>query len=91
MELYEQMDLSGGLFSVSRIQFQGLGVDDFPRYEDYSLIREEWEILISKNTKFTRLIDNAHTGFPVYPMVYSLRTIAYDKTARKMMIGMSKQ
>lgn len=87
IQRYEQMDLVGGVFSIHRFQMEARGNYDFPRYGAYTLNRDEWKIVFSNNTRITRLMDDKAHGFPYYPKVPLLKTLADDLTLRRMIVG----
>lgn len=68
-------------------KMDGRGNEDFPRYERYSLNRDNWEIVITKTTKFIPLDAETNDAFPLYPNVPLLRSLASDTTNRRMLTG----
>lgn len=89
MQVYTTMNLVGRVFRLEHFQLEGM-CWDYPRYERYTLDREEWMIHISRGTRFIPLINDIANGFPLYPLVPTIRFLARDRTRRRMLIGKSK-
>lgn len=87
MQQYEHMNLIGGVFSINHFKMEGRGNEDYPRYERYSFNRDNWEIVISKNTYLIRVNADTEHNFPVYPKVPLLRSLATDTSTRRMLTG----
>ena len=86
MNFYKQQNLVGGVFSLEHFQCEGTYYE-YPRYEEYSFVRDEIVIKISENTKLIPLTSDVESGFAFYPSVTSIKTVFEDRTTRKMLIG----
>ncbi|CAI9298247.1 unnamed protein product [Lactuca saligna] len=78
-------NLLGGVFSLNHFQVEPTYAE-YPRYQEYSLLRGDLMIKISNNTRFNRLVDAIISWFPVFPLVPSIKSLVEDQTKRKMMI-----
>ncbi|CAI9283091.1 unnamed protein product [Lactuca saligna] len=78
-------NLLGGVFSLNHFQVEPTYAE-YPRYQEYSLLRGDLMIKISNNTRFNRLADAIISWFPVFPLVPSIKSLVEDQTKRKMMI-----
>lgn len=87
IQLNENMDLEGHVFSINQFQIYPIDLTDYPRYENYSLSRNDWVIDVSKKTVFTELNIFAQFGFIKYPLVPSIRSLVNDETSRNILIG----
>lgn len=88
MNFYKDQNLVGGLFSLEHFQCEGTYYE-YPRYEEYSFVRDEIVIKISEKTRLISLSIDVERAFPFYPSVASIKTIVEDRTMRKMLIGKS--
>lgn len=86
IQSYENMDLIGRVFSVGYFKVKGINFE-YPRFENYSFVRRDWEITVNSQTTFTRMTEFLENIFTRYPMVTSIQTLQEDRTQRKMLIG----
>lgn len=86
MESYENMELQGKMYSIDRFTIEGTAYE-YRRFEKYSFLRDEWEILLNKNTKLTPLPCDDEPNFPLFANVPSLRDIANERSGRKILTG----
>ncbi|CAI9285428.1 unnamed protein product [Lactuca saligna] len=85
MRLIYGGNLLGGVFSLNHFQIEPT-YGEYPRYQEYSLLRDDLMIKISNNAMFNRLADAIISWFPVFPLVPSIKSLVEDRTERKMMI-----
>ncbi|CAI9278461.1 unnamed protein product [Lactuca saligna] len=78
-------NLLGVVFSLNHFQIEPTYAE-YPRYQEYSLLRGDLMIKISNNTRFNRLADAIISWFPVFPLVPTIKSLVEDRTERKMMI-----
>ena len=64
LNFYTQQNLFGGVFSLQHFQV-GATYYWYPRYENYSLLRDELFIEISRNTRFIPWVGHIESGFCV--------------------------
>lgn len=86
LDLYTQQNLLGGVFSLEHFQV-GATYYRYPRYENYSLVRDELVIEISRNTRFIPRMGDIEREFVFYPLVPSIKDLVEDRTTRNMLIG----
>ena len=81
------MNLVGGVFEIHHFQV-GYNAYDFPKYEGYTLHRNLYEIVISKNTRVVPAKPDIAKTIPYFPIpVSSLHVLAADTTQKRMIFG----
>ena len=87
VEFYNTRDLIGKVFSLNHFQIAYTDPTQYPRYQNYSLSRCDWVILVNSKTELTEIPLSMQSDFPAHPWISSIKGLCTDKSTRKMLIG----
>lgn len=84
---YETRNLVGEVYRLNNYKVKRTKRNHYPRYESYSFVRCDWEIVIGDNVTLTWMENKIHKRFPLYPSVPLISDLVNDLAPRKMLIG----
>ncbi|CAI9294094.1 unnamed protein product [Lactuca saligna] len=82
---YRNMNLKGNVFSVQHFQVDEYYLDN-PMYQQYKICTSDKAIMINHATTFTRLASDFASGYPLYPIVSTVTTVAQDHTNKRRLV-----
>ena len=77
-------------FGETCIPFGSLFTLRLPEVRELHFISRIMSIYISRDTRFTNLMNSTVNEFPLYLLVATIRTLARDEPTKKMLVGKSK-
>ena len=87
VEFYNTKDLIGKVFSLNHFQIAYTDPTEYPRYQNHSLSRCDWVILVNSKTELTEIPLSMQSDFPAHPWISSIKGLCTDKSTKKMLIG----
>ena len=87
VEFYNTRDLIGKVFSLNHFQIAYTDPTQYPRYQNYSLSRCDWVILVNSKTELTEIPLSMQSDFPAHTWISSIKGLCTDKSTKKMLIG----